>query len=473
MRTLEELQKANMDKAARREVARTLRVSAGLLQGAHDGALLAVLKKVAKKTKMGEYDPVEVVEALKLLDPAWSIDAVTIAVPMGGYGDLSDIGDDMLAKIADDPTVFVRGGMGKDKPFTLSFRGDSHKHGTPETLEPLAEKLRGQITLVPGKKAPKAITKPEAGKLYAWKVEVSEDSYVGREGPTWDVLVHGLMLGLDAWHIVAPGGVSLDLPVMPTRRDPKPRILKSPTLFTWLYKSTDAAAKAAERISTPAFLEQETKNKARRLAGDKPGSIGSCPFCERHQKLNPKRAHSGHPTMVLHGYQRPGYGYAVGKCFGVGYPPYELSAAGCEAAVTALEKMITNQKANLAAATKATEFTRFVTISPFRGGIGHDATFRMMKLGLDGTMSPVDDKVLDRTQMRKVEQMGPRAIVLQGTDAKGVDPKDVKEAAAKVHADLVANAEHILTNMEDDLARMQAKVKNWKLQPLPGMETEE
>jgi hypothetical protein len=46
--------------------------------------------------------------------------------------------------------------------------------------------------------------------------------------------------------------------------------------------------------------------------------IGNCQVCEADQKL-----HSG--MLVLHGYQRPGDGYAHGRCPGVDAAPYEVS----------------------------------------------------------------------------------------------------------------------------------------------------
>jgi hypothetical protein len=53
--------------------------------------------------------------------------------------------------------------------------------------------------------------------------------------------------------------------------------------------------------------------------------VGTCPVCERQQKVTPGGA------MVHHGFQRPGVGHIIGDCFGVGYRAYELSSAGCVA----------------------------------------------------------------------------------------------------------------------------------------------
>jgi hypothetical protein len=45
--------------------------------------------------------------------------------------------------------------------------------------------------------------------------------------------------------------------------------------------------------------------------------IGTCQWCFGEFKVNSRRG------MVLHGYTRPGYGYTVGNCRGVGHAPFE------------------------------------------------------------------------------------------------------------------------------------------------------
>jgi hypothetical protein len=55
---------------------------------------------------------------------------------------------------------------------------------------------------------------------------------------------------------------------------------------------------------------------------DETFNTGVCAICANRQKLD------GKIGMVMHGYQMSDYnhaGYRVGKCFGVGYKPYELS----------------------------------------------------------------------------------------------------------------------------------------------------
>lgn len=62
--------------------------------------------------------------------------------------------------------------------------------------------------------------------------------------------------------------------------------------------------------------------------------LGTCPVCYREQKLHKM-------AMVHHGYQRPGYGYIQGDCFGVGWAPFERSPDGTIAYVErALQPML-------------------------------------------------------------------------------------------------------------------------------------
>lgn len=46
---------------------------------------------------------------------------------------------------------------------------------------------------------------------------------------------------------------------------------------------------------------------------------------------------------MLHGYQRPGWGYVVGQCFGLKYPPFELSCEGTKALKVFLEERVVSE----------------------------------------------------------------------------------------------------------------------------------
>lgn len=80
--------------------------------------------------------------------------------------------------------------------------------------------------------------------------------------------------------------------------------------------------------------------------------IGTCAICHNEQVVQSRpmtiRA-PGNERMVNHGYQRPGHGYLVGACFGVGYPPYETSADACHAYIPHLESIRDQYRRRLAA----------------------------------------------------------------------------------------------------------------------------
>jgi hypothetical protein len=88
-------------------------------------------------------------------------------------------------------------------------------------------------------------------------------------------------------------------------------------------------------------LEYEKAEKAKNAP--KKGNTGTCPVCFRRQKLAPKSkfgSDRSRPGMVLHGYERPGFGFIDGNCSGVGWPPFELSSEGTESMIPFLTRQI-------------------------------------------------------------------------------------------------------------------------------------
>jgi hypothetical protein len=81
-------------------------------------------------------------------------------------------------------------------------------------------------------------------------------------------------------------------------------------------------------------------------------TIGTCAICLHAQVVR-------NNVMVAHGYQRPGHGYIIGECFGVGYPAYETAPAACVAYIPHLQGIKTTSEAYLARLTsgKVTEFS--------------------------------------------------------------------------------------------------------------------
>lgn len=100
-------------------------------------------------------------------------------------------------------------------------------------------------------------------------------------------------------------------------------------LAGWLFKETAADAHASVALGMPSVEDEkrERENKARDWI-----NTGTCPACFRNVKMRDGK-------MVLHGYERPGYGYTIGQCFGVGYEPYERSPEGTKACRAHYEEM--------------------------------------------------------------------------------------------------------------------------------------
>ncbi len=109
--------------------------------------------------------------------------------------------------------------------------------------------------------------------------------------------------------------------------------LRAYDLLGWLKTETDYLRQISNKLGLPTYAEEKENAKPRTR-----DNTGSCPCCLRNIKLhevrgvgytNPvKEMTEPHPAMVLHGYERPGHGSINGKCFGVDYPPYEISPAG-------------------------------------------------------------------------------------------------------------------------------------------------
>jgi hypothetical protein len=85
---------------------------------------------------------------------------------------------------------------------------------------------------------------------------------------------------------------------------------------------------------------------------------GTCPACFVLYKLRPGGKEK--LKVVLHGYNRPGYGYTVGSCPGTDFPPYEFSTEGTIAYKGRLERSQESEKRSLAnmKSGKVTSFTQ-------------------------------------------------------------------------------------------------------------------
>lgn len=148
-----------------------------------------------------------------------------------------------------------------------------------------------------------------------------------------------LWVGTPGYRITAPTGEQFE--VVPSRHDFQDQLRELTALPTvdpkalkrrlrhwdamkWLKGETSYLAQVS------ALLGMEEHVPAAQRTRD---NTGTCPCCFRNIKLDrehplpPNR--EGHPTMALHGYQRPGDGDIRGRCASTAwFAPYELSAEG-------------------------------------------------------------------------------------------------------------------------------------------------
>jgi hypothetical protein len=140
-----------------------------------------------------------------------------------------------------------------------------------------------------------------------------------------------------ALRFTSPEGKSFDLPgsgLDDPRKQPSYRI------SDWLYKETGVVEQISRKLAVPT-PDEEARDRAPRTRDN----TGSCPCCFGNFKLKPRVG--ALPTIVLHGFKRPGWGSVQGRCIGVGFAPFELSPEGTKHLRTALESSLTSQEVYL------------------------------------------------------------------------------------------------------------------------------
>ncbi len=113
-------------------------------------------------------------------------------------------------------------------------------------------------------------------------------------------------------------------------------------VLKWLREHTPFLKQINDRLGTMP-IEQEREEKKQKIPTRE--NTGTCPVCFNNIKLRPtarKARDKAMPGITLHGYKRPGTGYIHGECFGIDYPPFELSAEGSHAFIAELDQSIAN-----------------------------------------------------------------------------------------------------------------------------------
>jgi hypothetical protein len=175
--------------------------------------------------------------------------------------------------------------------------------------------------------------------------DITEEKYPGTgEKIHYNIVFTDLYYGINGYLITAPSGKTFSL-----GKSPSYTVMNFYEFWAWAKENTDLASEVNAALNMP-DVETERKQKELAKGGDR-DNVGRCQICFKNQKLTSGK------KLVHHGYNRPGYGYIVGDCFGVGYQPYELGHDACDDWLKQLERMVINYKKQLKTA-KAGEITK-------------------------------------------------------------------------------------------------------------------
>jgi hypothetical protein len=203
---------------------------------------------------------------------------------------------------------------------------DTHKHALD--IENDESAARAAYDVIKAHEVSALPTNPKLGQAYVMELEPF-NSY--QHAYDKSRMYHGahykVWMGVPGYRVEDPHGKVFE--VLPTRHDIHSgmsihdtqqglpvvdakrlkKSLRTYDLLPWLKKDTSYL----DQIN--ALLGMEAHEPAAPRTRD---NSGSCGVCFQNVKLKQDR-------VVLHGYKRPGVGYVIGDCFGMNYPPFELS----------------------------------------------------------------------------------------------------------------------------------------------------
>lgn len=130
--------------------------------------------------------------------------------------------------------------------------------------------------------------------------------------------------------LTSPSGDSFDLLTTELQYDMS-------KFYKWA-ESTDFFTQIAALLGMDVWIKPEDRTNTYSREG---AVAGHCAICGREQATK-------HNKMVRHGYQRPGYGYLVGMCFGAYKDAYEISPDACKQYIPELEGYIRTSQKRLA-----------------------------------------------------------------------------------------------------------------------------
>ena len=178
-------------------------------------------------------------------------------------------------------------------------------------------------------------TTPENGRVYVMDISpITSHS----EGKHWS-FNYLEWRGVNGLRLKSPEGKTYDY--LPSRHnlnlDLSRLSLELVALKKWLRDETSFLS----QVNSALGMDPHEKAIPRTRA-----NTGTCPACFANVKLK-NQSGKELPTIVLHGYKRPGWGSVQGRCFGVDYPPFELSPKGTEFVVGILKSQLENRESFL------------------------------------------------------------------------------------------------------------------------------
>lgn len=307
-----------------------------------------------------------------------------------------------------------------------SYSGAARSKCMPESA---ARQLAARITVeVPV--VLKAPTQPVVGGLYR-KSPVDVQA-CGWQRVDWVVEVNPMWIGVYGQLITAPNGSTFAIPAVSGN-------ITCAAFWSWLYKSTDATTRAKDALAAlPKHVAFRLAHVGKERTIDNTGTCGIC-------GQNVKRDRDG--TITFHGYQRPGYGYTMGDCFGHRHQPIELSSEVLSAYIGYLRGVERQQVERLANWRNGTHTVR-VAVNHY------SADGFIAELRGDGNVTATTDK----PSQRVIHAFTARAF---GGTISGV-PELVGRVTKQFEAEL--------KSVRADIAEFEKKLATWEPSPLPDAE---
>ena len=434
-------------KMNRTQTAAALLATAKALEISASAKDAAILSKLSKMTKVTAATAKDVIDAISTVEEGWTIDTVVDALPVKKE------------------TVFPRmdsEGFKKKYGLTMFSTPDSDAPGSwswvwsydTATGPPdkalvnasLKEVVDNIMSVAVVAKDPKPGL-PEGTVLIAAppkaKVENNPNPYVDGNSTTYVSLkLAGIKKVKQAFNITAPTGESITLSE-----------LEAPSFWAWLFK-TKAFAELKKKINDPnaaAGRDRDLKNaaQAKKASNHIQGTIGTCSVCTSTQKLRNGR-------LVLHGYQRPGWGVIEGRCHGVAFPPYELSTEGTVSYQDSVKRQLPRAEMELDAVLAVNDITMYLknAANPedpnYYASVVEVSTGNILSQSLDKGFTKVD---VAQNRMPTEDSLRPYTL---------------KRIAEHQRIGIIRQKEMAVAFLKDEVKRTAAMISQWELRPLPG-----